>query len=380
MTLTTHGTEYYRDPEMVRLAMRGVRVHDVDGVKFDLYSAGAVLFSMIESSFPAHGSLSRITKRCPEALRWVVRRAMAEMHTRYTSAAEMLADVRVILEASDPFAVRPADLPSVQGLPPEETPQPAAWTRGPAWAFAAGAAPSEGSEGAEVTGDEAGRSFPEPPVTGGTRRRRRRVLRAAAAVVLLGALLSRVMDDGHAHAATRHADQNRPWVQAVQTAVADWRDEQGGQPLAKRPLTLAGLWAREIGDTLPHHEVASERAGSVLVLESTSPSIDARIVDGLREELERRGYEVLGCAAAGPGDEREITFVAGARAAIGLSDPKDVDAVRRLDQFLTGTKELAAVVWLAPSGSSEGLFYRLLRRRDVGAEAPRTFAVAGRDI
>jgi serine/threonine protein kinase len=70
MTLTTHGTEYFRDPEMVRLALRGVKVHEVDGVKFDIYGAGAVLYSMIENSFPAHGSLSQIGKRCPEALRF----------------------------------------------------------------------------------------------------------------------------------------------------------------------------------------------------------------------------------------------------------------------------------------------------------------------
>src|SRR5262245_40972281 len=37
MTLTTHGTEYFRDPEMVRLALRGVKVHEVDGTKFDIY-------------------------------------------------------------------------------------------------------------------------------------------------------------------------------------------------------------------------------------------------------------------------------------------------------------------------------------------------------
>ena len=29
MTLTTHGTEYFRDPEMVRMALRGVKVHEV---------------------------------------------------------------------------------------------------------------------------------------------------------------------------------------------------------------------------------------------------------------------------------------------------------------------------------------------------------------
>lgn len=116
MTLTTHGTEYFRDPEMVRMALKGVKVHQVDGCKFDVYAAGAVLFSMIENSFPAHGGLSQITKRCPEALRWVVRRAMTEYDKRYTSAAAMLADLEVVRAAPDPFAVRPADLPSMRGV------------------------------------------------------------------------------------------------------------------------------------------------------------------------------------------------------------------------------------------------------------------------
>ena len=116
MTLTTHGTEYFRDPELVRMALRGAKVHEVDGVKFDLYGAGAVLFSMIENSFPAHGGLSQIGKDCPDALRWVVRRAMAETHQRYTSAAEMLGDLRVIERAEDAFALKPKDLPSVKGL------------------------------------------------------------------------------------------------------------------------------------------------------------------------------------------------------------------------------------------------------------------------
>lgn len=113
MTLTTHGTEYFRDPELVRQALRGVKVHQIDGSKFDIYGAGAVLFSMIENSFPAHGGLSQLTKRCPEALRWIVRRSMAEYDRRYPSAAAMLADLRVVMSAKDPFTVKPIDLPSV---------------------------------------------------------------------------------------------------------------------------------------------------------------------------------------------------------------------------------------------------------------------------
>jgi serine/threonine protein kinase len=125
MTLTTHGTEYFRDPELVRLALKGVRVHEVDGTRFDIYAAGAVLYSIIENSFPAHGVLSQISRRCPEALRWIVRRAMTDYDKRYRSAGEMLADVDVIRRAPDPFAVRPIDLPSMRaGLEEIEAPAP----------------------------------------------------------------------------------------------------------------------------------------------------------------------------------------------------------------------------------------------------------------
>lgn len=113
MTLTTHGTEYFRDPEMVRMALKGVKVHEVDGARFDVYAAGAVLYSMIENSFPAHGGLSRISKRCPDTLRWIVRRAMTDYDKRYATAAAMLADVQYVRAARDPFSVKPAELPSV---------------------------------------------------------------------------------------------------------------------------------------------------------------------------------------------------------------------------------------------------------------------------
>jgi serine/threonine protein kinase len=127
MTLTTHGTEYFRDPELVRQALRGVKVNEIDGSKFDVYAAGAVLYSMIENSFPAHSGLSQITKRCPEALRWIVRRSMAEYDRRYPSATAMLADLRVVMTADDPFKVKPVDLPSVKigdNVEPDPIPEP----------------------------------------------------------------------------------------------------------------------------------------------------------------------------------------------------------------------------------------------------------------
>ena len=125
MTLTTHGTEYFRDPELVRQALRGVKVHQIDGGKFDVYAAGAVLYSIVENSFPAHGGLSQVSKNCPESLRWVIRRAMTDYDKRYPSARAMLDDLAVIAAAGDPFTVKPADLPSMGGesLHADQTPR-----------------------------------------------------------------------------------------------------------------------------------------------------------------------------------------------------------------------------------------------------------------
>ena len=115
MTLTTHGTEYFRDPEMVRMALRGVKVHQVDGAKFDIYAAGAVLYFMIENTFPAHGGLSAFSKKSPESVRWIIRRAMAEYNKRYATSEQMLADLAYVMSAKDPYQVKPAELPSMSG-------------------------------------------------------------------------------------------------------------------------------------------------------------------------------------------------------------------------------------------------------------------------
>ncbi len=121
MTLTTHGTEYFRDPELVRQAMRGVKVHQVDGSRFDVFGAGAVLYFMLENTFPAHGGLSDFSKESPESIRWIVRRAMADYDKRYTSIDEMLLDVEKVLSVKDISTIRPADLPSLGGEEPKVT-------------------------------------------------------------------------------------------------------------------------------------------------------------------------------------------------------------------------------------------------------------------
>ena len=124
MTLTTHGTEYFRDPELVRQALRGSKVSEVDGARFDLYSAGAVLYYMVEGTFPAHGNLSRFDTESGDAIRWVIRRAMADYHKRYATSAEMLADVAFLAASRNPRLVRPADLPSVSAAPVQNAASP----------------------------------------------------------------------------------------------------------------------------------------------------------------------------------------------------------------------------------------------------------------
>ena len=126
LTLTTHGTEYFRDPELVRMALRGVKVHEVDGAKFDIYGSGAVLYFVLENDFPAHGGLSDFTRKVPDALRWIVRRSMADYDKRYDSTAAMLEDLDTVFSAEDPWSVVPAELPSMKagGEPPVAPPPP----------------------------------------------------------------------------------------------------------------------------------------------------------------------------------------------------------------------------------------------------------------
>lgn len=118
--LTTHGTEYFRDPEMVKLALQGREVREVDAAKFDVYSIGAVLFFAVSGEFPTSGALSRLPNDVPLAVQWVVNRAMTGMEQRYANARAMLTDVDYIFWAATTGnleQVKPADLPSFKGMP-----------------------------------------------------------------------------------------------------------------------------------------------------------------------------------------------------------------------------------------------------------------------
>jgi serine/threonine protein kinase len=118
--LTTHGTEYFRDPEMVKLALEGREVREVDAAKFDVYSIGAVMFFALSGEFPTSGALSRLPNEVPMATQWVVNRAMTGMHQRYADARAMLTDIDYLCWAASQGqldSVKPADLPSFKGMP-----------------------------------------------------------------------------------------------------------------------------------------------------------------------------------------------------------------------------------------------------------------------
>lgn len=372
MTLTTHGTEYFRDPELVRLALKGVKVHEVDGVKFDLYSAGAVLYSMVEGSFPAHGSLSRITKRCPDALQWIVRRAMAEMGSRYTSAAEMLADLSTVMDRRDPFAVRPADLPSVQGRSPEDVlREDGSESSGYGLAglgAAAAAAPDQGAPAGETRSKRWGKSrrgafsTKTAGVTSeaGVRRRGRRHTLAAAAFAAFFAFVVAAAADrdprgpiaerGHrvSHFVERLGDRARS-VLAQGDSPRAWRPGHAEAPRE----TFESRWNRWLGQELPARAglERSRREASVLIVNDLARSADPEILSGLKDSLEARGYRVAGLLddeMSEEGQHQAITWVAGARRAIGLSAADDPDAVVRLESFIASAdRGLRAVLWVS---------------------------------
>jgi len=337
MTLTTHGTEYYRDPELVRRAIQGVKVCDVDGVKFDLYSAGAVLYSMIENSFPAHGSLSRISRRCPDALAFVVRRAMADIGERYASAAEMGRDVRALLAAPDPFQVRPADLPSMGGASSVAGPTAAGLRPAPAdervsleELVAAAEPPPRRPSRVERRGARAAR--------GGRGRRLLRGLAVATCVAAVGHAMLRARV--HREGAFAHAEHARALAVARQHRLAGL---DGGVLLS---------------EPAPPAPYATIPAGRILLLQDFSVTGPQPALGALREALIARGAEVLDERSADPA---VIDLIAGARRAVELAPLNDADAGRRLQRFLTRTPDLDCVLWIGTSVEGE-LQYRCFTR------------------
>ncbi|GJM18806.1 MAG: hypothetical protein DHS20C14_10190 [Phycisphaeraceae bacterium] len=412
MTLTTHGTEYFRDPELVRQALRGVKVHQIDGAKFDVYSAGAVLFSIIENSFPAHGGLSQVTKSCPDALRWVIRRAMAEYDSRYPTAAAMLGDLETIRAAKDPFALKPAELPSMAGGPvPEPAPVEAPFVM-PA------PVPASPPEPPRVA--RAGSPVPPPPPVPAA-------LRAAPKLTIASWWTGRYKADGtpaapgvapspapavrHVRAAGERLPANEQVKQARERARI--RRERANTRISHRRgvtrnprgtragmtgaivaflimfLAVAGIVMvakqRDAGTSyrVDHdsdfdsgtwdmgdgwHDDLPRLERTVLIVSDLShpmdPALDLEIDQGV-EALSELGVEFLGDLVSDGADERAIGLVARARADRGAT-PLETDELRtRLRKLLKSEPGISAVVWVAPMPSTQDGMQIALVGREV---------------
>lgn len=373
MTLTTHGTEYFRDPELVRLAMKGAKVNEVDGVRFDLYGAGAVLFNVIEGSFPAHGGLSRLTKRCPEALRWIVRRAMAEMHGRYGSAREMLLDVHTVLASADPFALKPADLPSLGGpLPvhlPAEPPPVREFRPDPAAVAAAQAAApaAEPLHHPQRVAVSAAAAEPSIPRRGGWRVLRGLTM-AAAILLLLGACPVLWLGRVHQESTFRH--------QAQATAIAErffdgeisaGASSTGTLDVDSRRAHLAVdlSYTRVLGlSPAPHASTPR-----LLILDDYSSLARPDSMRAVRELLDRlaaAGFQAYG-DGTGEVEEIELEVLAGARMAIGLQEP--ASALDALGAFLAADGGFSGGLWLRQGERADSLECYLVVLGDDGNAA-----------
>ncbi|TDJ66260.1 MAG: hypothetical protein E2O39_16765 [Planctomycetota bacterium] len=356
MTLTTHGTEYFRDPEIVRLAMQGVKVHEVDGVKFDIYSTGAVLYSIIENSFPAHGSLSRITKRCPESLRWIVRRAMADTKNRYASAREMLADIRTVMEAEDPFAVQPADLVSIAGGALPDLEHEAA--QGDSTFFGRFGAPFGSSRRKTAGMPVAARTASQDP----SRPKQKSLRRKISAGVFAALVLFAFMGGGaiaYVASARHHGWSIRvPYVDARATGIGDYVREilpegfrilHGNRLSRARPTASVGARARSLPPVPANYDVLV-----VNDLPTANP-----VVDRVRRSLEQAEIDVHGIAL-GPLTERELAWLAEARKAAGIGPRFPAEAIERLQELLAVDEELDAILWLSVGEHGDDPVYRVV--------------------
>ncbi len=351
MTLTTHGTEFFRDPEMVRLAMQGVKVHEVDGVKFDLYSAGAVLYSMVENSFPAHGSLSQVSKRCPESLRWIVRRAMADTKNRYSSAREMLADLVAVMESADPFAVGPADLPSFRGdstlvasLDPERftPPSPTGFT-----------------------------PLPSEPLPKKSKPIRRRIHGAVLAASLLffallsfGALVTvgGVRDASAVHYVPQ-ASQAMVVAETSETCYVH-EDHIHHSEFCK------GHTGSELARAMPERLLSGEPF-DVLIVNDLPPTLETGVLEELENSLRDSQMVPHGLRLE---DERELEWLAETRRVAGVAFPFDGEVEDRLERYLADNDVLDALYWLG-TGPEGVLVHRIIAPPSEG-EAPAHVADA----
>ena len=357
MTLTTHGTEYYRDPELVRLAMKGVKVHQVDGAKFDIYGSGAVLYTLLENSFPAHGSLSRFNLPSPRALQFVVRKAMAEMDSRYEAASHMAQDLEFLLASEDLWSVQPAQLPSYRGtLPapvdvshrapsnhqaPYHTPGGTDWVEVVSKHTDAGPATSA----AHAAGWSSPPISPRRSLNRNSRRRRRRGVAKSLALAGLGVLsavfyLALFTQAFHPEDMALNGSfepeisNQRPKNQHVKPG-AQLPEPYFGRPIQRlgHDMLQPSLFVQELS--------ALPRLSSVLV---AGPN--KSYASSLRDELSQAGH-LAAALDSNVSVETWREWVAGAQVQLGSGLLSDEDArVRVIAWHQVSAPELDALIWV----------------------------------
>lgn len=440
MTLTTHGTEYFRDPEMVKLAMQGVKVHEVDGAKFDLYSMGAVIYSMLENSFPAQGGLSRITRRCPESLRWIVRRAMADTRNRYASASEMLTDLRALMGAKDPFAVEPADLPSLSGkpalagaldqesvvedmqFPVSSTPirpvtsAPAKHSIGKAGkgrsktkqSIAMGVGVAAAIFVVLVVGliDTVGRQSNRPFVASSNHThvaqqllgRSHQVDAHASPTPVLSDRPSRVRnseehfdnwDRAQASADRAHAGEQASihdnWQQSIKgdlnRILGRDSNRSQGKAQSSHQHVLADMHGRrgqntDMGPSMDMNVEDLPRF-EVLVVNDLPPSFDSDKLSQLSQSLANRNFVLRGLDTDQPIDDIELQRLAKIRQTAGVQRELDSNSLLDIKSFYYGEDPIDAILWLTSGESKDEFSYRVWTRTDV-EQASANLAVQAR--
>jgi len=108
----------FRDPETERLRHKASVPDPRLEARQDVYGLGALLYFALENGAPPCGSMSGLTRPAPEALGWIVGRALAEGNGRYPTAAAMREDLdrlRRELKGNDALLPTPESLPSFEG-------------------------------------------------------------------------------------------------------------------------------------------------------------------------------------------------------------------------------------------------------------------------
>jgi hypothetical protein len=141
--------------------------------------------------------------------------------------------------------------------------------------------------------------------------------------------------------------------------------------------TLDAL-GKKVGDALEAQGLKAENSGTILVLPDVLSLANNEGLQALRNELEQRGFEVLGLPADGIGDERDILYQAGARNAIGTATQDDTDAIQRIAHYLLKNPSLNAMIWLSEDSRNDTLRYQFVEPLEMADSRANTFALTAK--